>query len=209
LTTSLDDRPSLRGLLHRVAFLAYLPLFLLLVGASPHRHAVAAYAIGVLSMLGVSSVYHYEHISPTLHRRLKRVDHSTILLAIAGSTTGVAAFVPDGAPLIISVWIAAGIGVAVRMLWIDAPPPLVAIVYVAVGWMPIVFWSSLTDGLGAGELALVALGGVFYTVGAVIYARKKPNPWPRTFGYHEVFHALVVAGVTAHYLAVLSMVLAA
>ena len=159
--------------MHRVAFLVYIPLFLFLIVASPHRLAVVAYAIGVLAMLGVSSVYHWSRITPTLHRRLKRVDHSTILLAIAGSTTGVAAFVPDGAPLIICVWIAAGIGIAIRMLWIDAPPPLVAIVYVVVGWMPIVFWPTLSDGLSSTELALV------------------------------------VAGVTVHYIAVLSLVLAA
>ena len=195
--------------MHRVAFLVYIPVFLFLIVASPKRLAVVVYAFGVLAMLGVSSIYHWPRITPTLHRRLKRVDHSTILLAIAGSTTGVAAFVPDGAPLIICVWIAAGLGIAIRMLWIDAPPPLVAIVYVVVGWMPIVFWPTLSDGLSSTELALVAVGGVFYTVGAVIYALKKPNPWPRTFGYHEIFHALVVAGVTVHYIAVLSLVLEA
>src|SRR5206468_5581524 len=189
----------------------YLPLFFWLTLDAPAgglRLAVMVYAIGVLTMLSVSAVYHSGRISPRTERRLKRVDHSTILLAIAGSNTAVSAFALHDATriaFIAAVWIAAAIGVGVRMLWIDAPPPVVAVVYVIVGWLPAANLGAYLDGLTDGEFTLIVLGGVLYTVGAVVYALKKPNPWPRTFGYHEVFHAFVIAGVTSHYLAVLSL----
>jgi hemolysin III len=170
------------------------------------------YGIGVTTMLAVSAVYHSAGISSTTRRRLQRVDHSTILLAIAGSYTGVAVLALNGTPerrLLIFVWIAAIVGIAVRMTWLDAPYPIIAAVYVAVGWSALLELSALLDGLTNVDLALVIGGGLLYTAGAVVYALHRPNPWPTVFGYHELFHALVVAAAAMHYVAVLRLVTAA
>jgi hemolysin III len=93
------------------------------------------------------------------------------------------------------------------MLWLDAPYPVIAVVYVGVGWIAVLEWQALVDALSGAELALVLGGGLLYTAGGVVYALHKPNPRPLVFGYHEVFHALVVGGVATHYVAVLSLVL--
>lgn len=206
-------RPRWRGVLHRWAAIAFLPLFLLLgvlARGTGDRVACVIYAVGVTSMLGVSATYHSGRLGPVAFRRFKRADHSTILLAIAGSYTAVATLALSGAParhLLTAIWIAAPIGVAIRMLWLGAPYPVVAVVYVAVGWIAVIEWGALADALTGMELALLVGGGLLYTVGSVIYALHKPNPKPELFGYHEVFHAFVVGGVTAHYLLMLSIVL--
>lgn len=200
--------------MHRWAAIIYLPLFAVLVALATgtgDRVACAIYGAGVLTMLGVSAVYHSGRLGPAGFRRAKRIDHSTILFAIAGSYTATAALALDGTParrLLIAVWIAAPIGVLIRMAWLDAPYPVAAAVYVVVGWIALIEIGPLADALTTGQLALVIGGGLLYTAGGVVYALHKPNPWPATFGYHEVFHALVVGGVTAHYLALLSLVLA-
>jgi hemolysin III len=106
------------------------------------------------------------------------------------------------------VWVCAFLGIAIRMLWLDAPYPLVAVVYVAVGWIALVDLQAFLDALSGVETALVVVGGLLYTAGGVVYALHRPNPWPATFGYHEVFHALVAAAAACHVGAVLSLLLA-
>lgn len=208
-------RPSWRGLIHRVGVACFVPLSLLLLALTPSvdtRIAVAVYALGVTTMLGVSATYHCGRLAPSTMRWMKRIDHTTILLAIAGSYTAIAVLALPTDParhLLTFVWIAAVVGAAIRMLWLRAPYPVVAAVYVVVGWGALTQWSALVAGLTSGQLALVLGGGIAYTFGAVVYALHRPNPWPSTFGYHEVFHALVMVGVTAHYLVVLALVLAA
>ena len=207
-----EVRPSWRGVLHRWAAVIFLPLFVLLfvlADGGSDRLAVAVYGIGVTAMLGVSAVYHSGKLGPVAARRLKRLDHSTILLAIAGSYTAVTALSLEGGDktrMLVVVWVAAVIGITIRMAWLDAPYPLVAVVYLVVGWIALVDLNGYRDALSGLEIVLVVLGGLLYTAGGVVYALHKPNPRPATFGYHEVFHALVVAGAGAHYLAVLSLV---
>lgn len=207
-----EVRPSWRGLLHRWAAIVFVPLFVLLAVLSDggsDRLAIAVYGFGVTAMLGVSAVYHSGKLGPVASRRLKRLDHSTILLAIAGSYTAVTALSLEGdakTRMLVIVWVAAILGITIRMAWLDAPYPLVAVVYVVVGWIALVDLPGYRDALSGLEISLVVLGGLLYTAGGVVYALHKPNPWPATFGYHEVFHALVVGGATAHYLAVLSLV---
>ena len=104
------------------------------------------------------------------------------------------------------VWVAALIGIAIRMLWLHAPYTIVAVVYVVVGWIALVDVGALVRALSGGQLALVVAGGLLYTAGGVVYGARRPDPWPATFGYHEVFHTLVVAGALAHYMAVLAIV---
>ena len=204
--------PTWRGRIHRVAAAIAVPLFLGLVVAAPSptaRLACAVYGICVTTMLAVSAAYHAEGISPVRRRRLRRVDHSTILLAIAGSYTAVTTLALDGAPerrLLTVVWIAAAIGIAVRMTWLHAPYPVVAIVYVQVGWCALIELDPLLESLGTLDTALVAGGGVVYTAGAVVYALRRPDPAPAVFGYHEVFHALVTLAAAMHYAAVVHLV---
>jgi hemolysin III len=184
-------------------------LLVVLADGGSDRLAVAVYGFGVTAMLGVSAVYHSGKLGPVAARRLKRLDHSTILLAIAGSYTAVTALSLHGAArsrMLVIVWVAAVLGITIRMAWLDAPYPLVAVVYLVVGWIALVDLNGYRDALSGIEIALVVLGGLLYTAGGVVYALHKPNPRPATFGYHEVFHALVVAGASAHYLAVLSLV---
>lgn len=210
--TSDPERPRLRGVIHRWAAIVAIPLFVaLIIRADPlgDRVACVIYAFGVIGMLGVSATYHSGKLSPVGVRRAKRLDHGTILLAIAGSYTAMATVGLDGDParrLLIAVWIAALIGVAVRMLWLEAPYPLVAVVYVTVGWVALIEWSALVDSLSGTEFALVLAGGLVYTLGGVVYALHKPNPWPATFGYHELFHAMVVTGAALHFVSVWSLV---
>jgi hemolysin III len=173
------------------------------------RIAVAVYGLCVTAMLGVSAVYHSGRLGPVASRWFKRLDHSTILLAIAGSYTAITQLSLEGSTrtrLLVVVWVAAVIGITIRMAWLDAPYPLVAVVYLVVGWIALVDLPAYVDALSGLELAFVVGGGLLYTAGGVVYALHRPNPWPATFGYHEVFHALVVAGAAAHYLAVLSLV---
>lgn len=208
-------RPSWRGWIHRIAACAFIPLSMLTVALAPStgtRIAVLTYAIGVGAMLGVSAIYHSGHLAPATVRWFKRIDHTTILLGIAGSYTAIAVLALPTGPattLVTFTWIAAAIGVAVRMVWLRAPYPVVAAVYLAVGWGALLEWNALFTALSAGQLALLLGGGLVYTAGAAVYALHRPNPWPATFGYHEVFHALVTAGVAAHYVVILGLVLQA
>lgn len=211
----LTIRPSWRGLIHRVGVALFVPLSAILVALAPTagtRVAVVVYALGVTAMLGVSAIYHSGRLSPATVARFKRIDHTTILLAIAGSYTAISVLALPARPattLVVFVWTAAVIGAVVRMVWLRAPYPVVAAVYVVVGWGALVEWSALVSALSGGQLALLLGGGLAYTAGAAVYALHRPNPWPATFGYHEVFHALVMVGVAAHYVTVLILVLQA
>jgi hemolysin III len=170
--------------------------------------AVVVYGMCVTGMLAVSATYHSGRFSPPATALLKRLDHSTILLAIAGTYTAVIVIGLDGTTrlvLLLVTWVAAVIGISIRMFWLDAPYPLVAAVYVVVGWLALIDLPAYLDALTPGELALIVLGGALYTAGAVVYALHKPNPFPATFGYHEVFHALVVLAALAQYVAVFSL----
>ncbi len=173
------------------------------------RAWITVYGLCVTSMLAVSATYHSGHLSPRQQRIFKRIDHSTILLAIAGSYTGVFGLGVRGTPrtvVLLSVWVAAAIGIGLRMLWIDAPYPLVAIVYLTVGWVALIEVGPLLDALSGAEALLVLVGGVLYTAGGIVYALHRPNPWPRTFGYHEVFHTLVVIAAACHFAVAVSIV---
>jgi hemolysin III len=208
LEVAVPVRPTWRGLLHRVAAPVFAGAFVALVGRADtggDRVAMVVYGCGVTAMLAVSAVYHSGRPSAPVLRALKRVDHSTILFAIAGTYTGMTAVALAGDEerrMLWIIWVAAVVGIAIRMVWLDAPYPLVAVVYLAVGWLMVVDLPAYLRGMSDGATALVVAGGLLYTVGGVVYAAHRPNPWPTTFGYHEVFHALVVGGAACHYAAV-------
>jgi hemolysin III len=210
----LTDRPRLRGVIHLYAAVAFGFAFVGLGWAAPDGAArgwIAIYGVSVTAMLAVSAIYHSGRLSPAGQRLFKRLDHSAILLAIAGSYSGVFGLAVRGSPrtvVLAVVWIAAAAGIGVRMLWLDAPHPFVAIVYIAVGWVAVIEVNPLLAALSGLETVLVVAGGVLYTVGGVVYALHRPDPWPRTFGYHEVFHSLVVLAALCHFAAAASMLAA-
>jgi len=177
-------RPRFRGVIHRWGAVGFTVLFIALsvVAYGPgSRLVVTIYGACVTAMLTVSAVYHSGRLSPTARRRLKRVDHATILFAIAGTYTAVIALALEGTTrvvMLVVVWVAALIGIAVRMLWLYAPYPVVAVVYVVVGWIALVDIGALARALSGGQMALVVVGGLLYTAGAIVYGARKPDPWP-------------------------------
>lgn len=207
-TTDGLPRPRLRGVIHKYAAGAFGVAFLALIvgaGDASARGWITVYGMSVIAMLSVSAVYHSGRLSGSALRTFKRIDHSTILLAIAGSYTGVVGLSLEGSSrtwLLVAVWSLATVGMAIRMLWLGAPYPVVAAVYLAVGWVALVDIGALADALTVAQLGLVVAGGVLYSLGAVVYALHAPDLWPSTFGYHELFHSLVVLAAAAHFIAV-------
>lgn len=192
-------------MLHQWAAIIGVPAFAVLIVAASsttERLAIGVHAIGVIGMLGVSGTYHSGRLSPATTRLFKRIDHATILGAIAGTYAAITVLALDGSDQTTMLWvvgIGTVVGIGIRMLWLDAPYPVVALVYVLVGWSAAIAFPAYLDGTTGVEFGLMLAGGVLYTLGAVVYALHKPNPWPGTFGYHEVFHAFVVAGAACHY----------
>jgi hemolysin III len=206
-------RPLLRGVSHEVFFFVSLvtgPLLGLRAPTVKAQLFVSIYALSTTTMLGTSALFHRQRWSPEARKRMRRADHSTIFLFIAGSYTAVAGLsLSDGwAELVLGlVWAGAVGGIALRWAWLNAPKWVVALPYLVVGWVALVAMPELLHRLGGGGFTLLVAGGVFYTVGAIAYARKRPDPWPTVFGYHEIFHALVVAALVLHYCLVVFYVL--
>jgi hemolysin III len=201
------QKPRLRGVSHQWAFFVSLVLGLALVIAAPAgtpRIAVTIYAFSVAGLFGTSALYH-RITWPTLKARawMRRLDHSMIFVLIAGTYTPFALLVLDGAlakAILITVWAGAVGGIVLKLAWVNAPKTLMAIIYVALGWVAIAAFPDLVSQLGVTGASLVAAGGLLYTAGAVVYAFRRPDPpVPLVFGYHEVFHALVIAAAALQY----------
>jgi hemolysin III len=203
-------KPRLRGVSHRWAFFASLftGVALILVLVAPTKRAVAAaivYALSLSALFGVSALYHEVTWSVPVRRWMRRLDHSMIFLLIAGTYTPFGVLVLPGTLALVVlavVWSGALLGMALNMLWIDAPKWFSAIVDISLGWVAVVAFPELVSQLGATATGLIVLGGVFYSAGAAVYALRRPDPAPEVFGYHEVFHALVIAAAVAHYVVV-------
>ena len=203
------QKPRLRGVSHEWAFFVSLVAGALLVVAAPTARATAAvaiYAASLSALLGVSALYHrINWRRPEIRRWMRRLDHSMIFLLIAGTVTPFAVLVLDGTlanALLIAVWAGAAAGIVVELVWVEAPKWATALVYVAVGWIGALGFPGIVGNAGLGAGALIAVGGALYTAGAVIYARQRPDPNPAVFGYHEIFHLLVIAAAAAHFAAV-------
>jgi hemolysin III len=202
-------RPRLRGLSHQYAFFASLASGTLLVLLAPTPRATLAtaiYAASVSALFGVSALYHRSTWTTTpARRRMRRLDHAMIFLLIAGTYTPVGLLVLEGtlATVVLAVvWGGAVAGIVLELAWASAPSWLGGTVYLALGWVAVVATPQLFTRLGvAGGLLLVA-GGLVYSAGVAVYALRRPDPVPAVFGYHEVFHLLVIAGVAAHFLAI-------
>jgi hemolysin III len=204
--------PRLRGLLHAYAFWFALAaaVALILVAPDPRaRVSAVIYGIGLCALFGASATYHRWRGHPRWKPVLRRIDHSTIFTFIAASYTPIALLVLNDPLRIIvlaSVWIGALAGVAMSIAWIDAPRTLVALCYIAVGWVALVAMPQLFSHRGIGMPLLLLIGGILYSLGAAAYATKRPNPWPRTFGFHEVFHSLVIAAAAVHFVAIAGVI---
>jgi hemolysin III len=207
-----DLIPRLRGVSHAAAcVLALAAAIVLLVLADGTRAtvAVAVYGTGLVTLFGGSALYHRWPGPRRFKPLLRRIDHSTIFVLIAASYTPVALIVLDGPVawvLLLGAWGGALAGVAFTLGWIDAPRAVVAASYLALGWLAVIAAPQLVAALDAAPALLFAAGGALYTAGAVVYARRRPDPWPRTFGFHEVFHALVILAAAAHYVAMIGWV---
>lgn len=210
----LPPKPLLRGASHRIAFLAapLAGLALLAMAAGQGAGVMTAasiYAVTLVALFGVSSSYHLCKGAPEVVLRWKRADHATIFLMIAGTYTplcvlGVGGEV--GARMLVLIWTGAILGVLRATLWHRAPRGVSAALYIALGWLLAWYMGEVHAALGAPMLALVLLGGAFYTLGAIIYALRWPDPRPAVFGYHEIFHALVIAAAGCHFVFVMLLV---
>jgi hemolysin III len=205
MASSQPVKPRLRGVSHAYAFFVSLGCGVaLILGASDGRARMAAsvYAAAVSALLGTSALYHCVTWRPKARRWMRRLDHSMIFVLIAGTYTPVALLALKGSlasTILIVLWAGALGGVVFKLLWIDAPKWLLAAIYVALGLVSAAILGELPAAIGWLGVTGLAAGGLLYVVGAIVYASGRPNPWPRVFGYHEVFHALVLAAAALQY----------
>jgi hemolysin III len=203
--TDVPLKPRLRGFSHTWAFYVSIatavPLTLVARGVAG-QVAAAVFAAAVTVMFGVSALYNRVEWAPAAHRLMRRVDHSAIFVLIAGSYTPYGLLVLDGAwriAILAVVWTGVTVAVAVRLAWVHSPGWLTAVIALSLGWVSVVALPQAIAVLPPGGLALLLAGGGFYTAGALVYMLRRPNPRPAVFGFHEVFHLLVIAAVACHY----------
>ena len=207
------EKPRLRGVFHQYAFYVAVVAGLALVVVADslrERLAMWIYAFALAAMFGVSALYHRVNWRSTRVRKwMRRLDHSTILLLIAGTYTPFALLAFDGKladAILIVVWAGAAAGLVLNLVWVDAPTWLTAIVFIALGWVGVVAVPELFE-VGVAPAVLVFVGGGLYTLGALTYAIRRPNPRPAVFGYHEIFHLLVIGAALTHFVAIAAFVL--
>ena len=207
-------KPRLRGVTHQWAFFVSVVLGAALVLSAPSGRAMLAagiYAACVAILFGTSALYHrIDWRSAEARRWMRRLDHSAIFLLIAGSYTPFAVLALDGAiadVILVVVWAGAAGGIVLKLVWIDAPKWIAALVYVLLGWVAVAAAPGLVSAIGVTASAMVGVGGLLYTAGAVIYALQRPDPVPAVFGYHEIFHVLVILAAALQYAVVAFWVL--
>ena len=208
-----DGKPRFRGRLHEVAFFLAIPAGIALIAVADSfiaRVAAAVYASSLVGLYGASAAYHCHGWTPGARRRMKRLDHSMIFVLIAGTYTPLALLVlhrPWSIVLLVVVWGGAAAGIGLKMVNIDGFCALSGTLYIALGWVVVLQAPQLVHGLSNVALPLIMIGGLLYTAGAIVLARHKPDPAPATFGYQEVWHAMVIGGSACHYSAILLVLL--
>jgi hemolysin III len=208
-------KPVMRGWIHAVTTPLALAAGIVLVVLSPPvagRVAATVFMVTSLSLFGMSAIYHRGRWSAKVHAVLRRIDHANIFLIIAGTYTPLAVLLlpPSTATvLLLIVWGGAVAGLLAHLFWMNAPRWVYVPVYVALGWVAVAYMNQFWATGGPAVVWLVISGGVAYTLGAVIYGTKFPNPSPRWFGFHEIFHALTVAGFACHTVAIFIAAVAA
>jgi hemolysin III len=204
----LSQKPRLRGVSHQWAFFVSLGAGSALVLAASGARAVIAmsiYAFSLSAMLGTSALYHRVTWTPEVRLWMRRLDHTMIFVFIAGTYTPFALLVMHGTlanVVLIVVWATAVGGLVLNLVWITAPYWVTSVIYLSTGWVAVVSLPQLWNEIGPVGVGLIALGGILYSAGAVVYARRKPDPRPQVFGYHEIFHVLVIAAAAVQYVAV-------
>jgi hemolysin III len=206
-------KPLLRGVLHEVAaFVAAVAGAILFFRASGARARSGAliYGLSLVTLLAVSATYHRKNWSDRLRAIWRRLDHSAIFLLIAGTYTPLSFLLGSrlGWIFLGIVWGGAVLGIVMSVAWVKAPKALVAVVCVLLGWAAVPLLPAIKAALGTSAVVLLATGGVVYSLGAAVYALRRPDPFPKVFGYHEIFHALVVAAAVCHFAVVARAVVA-
>ena len=197
-------KPLLRGVSHEIAAgvaVAGLVALVLLAPGPRARIGALVYGLSLVALFSVSALYHRPTWSPRAYLWMRRLDHSAIFLLIAGTFTPLCLLLGDARAhtMLAVVWAGAGLGILRALVWPRAPRALATGLYLLLGWAAVPLVPAMYRALGAGSLVLLAAGGILYSVGAVIYATRRPDPFPKVFGYHEVFHALVVAAAGLHF----------
>jgi hemolysin III len=204
----MPPKPLLRGMFHLVAFpLSIVSGVVVTIVAEGTTATVGAaiYAVTGVVLFGVSALYHRGHWDDETRALLRRLDHSNIFLLIAGTYTPLCLTLLDGTTrfVVLSVvWIGALAGVVFRVVWLTAPRWLYTPFYVALGWVAVAVMPELARNGGGATAALLVVGGLAYSVGGLVYGLRRPNPWPATFGYHEIFHLGTLIGFSCHYAAI-------
>ncbi|MGI8429908.1 MAG: PAQR family membrane homeostasis protein TrhA [Solirubrobacteraceae bacterium] len=207
--------PRLRGMSHAIAFLLSVAGTVLVLALAPTARttvALAVYGAGLMALFGGSALYHRWPGPARFKTVLQRVDHSMIFVFIAATYTPIALVVLHGAVSWIvlgAAWAGAAAGVAFSLGWIGASRGIITASYLSLGWIAVIAIPQLLQALGTVPLVLFAAGGVLYSVGAIVYLKRRPDPWPRTFGFHELFHALVIAAAATQYIAIIGWVVPA
>jgi hemolysin III len=201
------SKPLLRGVSHQIAAFLAAPAAAALVmgaGGGSARAAALTYGASLLTLFAVSASYHRPTWSPRVRRVLWRIDHSAIFVLIAGTYTPFCLLLgaAGGRFALAAIWIVAALGVAVSIAWPDAPKKVMALIYVGFGWMAVPVLPMIRATIGDGTLALLFLGGLLYSLGAIVYALRRPDPFPAVFGFHEIFHLCVVAAAACHFVGV-------
>jgi hemolysin III len=202
------SKPKLRGVLHQVGFvIAVILAPLLIVGADGGRRRLAAAVFGssVAACFGASALYHRVTWRPGVRLWMRRIDHAGVYLLIAGTYTPVSLLVLRGTwrPVLLTIiWVCAVAAIVLKFVWVSAPKWLAAAIGLGLGWVAVVVLPQLIGRLHPAAIILLVTGGLAYSAGAVVYARRRPDPVPAVFGYHELFHALTILGVACQYVAI-------
>ena len=198
------NRPKYRGVLHSYCFFLSIPIGLILIITAPTARtsfAAFTFAFGSASMLGISALFHRTEFTDRGWMRFRRLDHIGIYLCIAGGSTPIGMLAVDGwvqKTLLITAWVGLGIGATLRFLPFDPPYGLMNALFLSMGWVSVVAIPQLWDFLELRWIILLAIGGMLYTLGAFIVGLRKPDPWPDIFGYHDIWHLMVVAAASLH-----------
>jgi hemolysin III len=201
-------KPLLRGHFHQGAFFFAMGASSMLIANSHGMRQVIAmviYSISIVALFGISSLYHRPNWSPGPRTWMKRLDHAAIFVMIAGTATPLCLLAmseESGQKLLIIIWAAALLGIVQSLFWVKAPKLLSAILYIVMGWLAVPYLPEIQNTLGTASIVLLLVGGVIYTAGALVYAFKKPNPWPTVFGYHEIFHIMVIIAAVFHFIVI-------
>jgi hemolysin III len=216
MTTSIPDpghltKPRLRGILHQWGAIFAAGAGMVLVAMAPAgrpRFGAAVFALTLCTLFAVSAFYHRVTWEPAARARMRRLDHASIFLLIAGTYTPLAIVglpLGIGGTLLCWIWAGAFLGIAQSVFWVSAPKAVSAALAIAVGWMIVPYFGAVLAVLGGVAMTMLLVGGIAYTLGALAYAFKRPNPIPGVFAYHEVFHGLTLLAAVLHFAAVLSL----